>query len=317
MALKIVALAGGVGGARLADGLAACLPPEDLTIVVNTADDFEHLGLAVSPDLDTVMYTLAGVANPDTGWGRAEESWHFLETLTRLEGPTWFRLGDRDLAVHVERTRRMRCGQVLSEVTSAFCRSLGMRVRLLPMSDQPVRTIVSTTEGDLPFQEYFVARGCRPAVCGFRFEAIERARPAPGVLEALASADAVVLCPSNPFVSLDPILSVPGMRAAVSARPVVAVSPIVGGRALKGPAAKMFRELGIEPGPAAFAAHYGGLLRGLVIDREDQSQAANLASERLTVLVTDTVMRSPSDRRRLAVEVLGMVEALIQSGSGA
>ncbi len=312
MALKIVALAGGVGGARLADGLAARLPPEDLTVVVNTADDFEPLGLAVSPDLDTVMYTLAGLANPDTGWGRADESWHFLESLAGLGGETWFRLGDRDLAVHVERTRRRRLGQPLSEITAAFCRSLGVRVRLLPMCDQPVRTIVASAEGDLPFQEYFVARDCRPAVSGFRFKGVEAARPAPGVLDALTSADAIVLCPSNPFVSLDPILAVPGIRPALSGRPVVAVSPIIGGRAVKGPAAKMFRELGIEPGPAAVAAHYEGLLSGLVIDRQDQSRAAELTSERLAILVTDTVMRSAADRARVAGEVLTFIEARLR-----
>ncbi len=313
MALKIVALAGGVGGARLVDGLAACLPPENLTVIVNTGDDFEHLGLAISPDLDTVMYTLAGLANPDAGWGRADETWNFLESLGRLGGETWFRLGDRDLAVHVERTRRKRAGEMLSEITGAFCRSLGVRVRLLPMTDQPVCTIVVTTEGDLPFQEYFVARGCRPVVRGFRFEAIERARPAPGVLEALRAADAVVLCPSNPFVSLDPILAVPGMRAAVQSRPVVAVSPIVGGRALKGPAAKMFGELGARPGPAAVAAHFAEILRAIVIDRQDQDQAAELSSDSLAVLMSDTVMRSRADRRRLAGEVLGLAELILQS----
>jgi len=313
VALKIVALAGGVGGARLVDGLAACLPPENLTVIVNTGDDFEHLGLAISPDLDTVMYTLAGLANPDAGWGRADETWNFLESLGRLGGETWFRLGDRDLAVHVERTRRKRAGETLSEITGAFCRSLGVRVRLLPMTDQPVCTIVVTTEGDLPFQEYFVARGCRPVVRGFRFEAIERARPAPGVLEALRAADAVVLCPSNPFVSLDPILAVPGMRAAVQSRPVVAVSPIVGGRALKGPAAKMFGELGGRPGPTAVAAHFAEILRAIVIDRQDQDQAAELSSDSLAVLMSDTVMRSRADRRRLAGEVLGLAELILQS----
>jgi len=313
VALKIVALAGGVGGARLVDGLAACLPPENLTVIVNTGDDFEHLGLAISPDLDTVMYTLAGLANPDAGWGRADETWNFLESLGRLGGETWFRLGDRDLAVHVERTRRKRAGETLSEITGAFCRSLGVRVRLLPMTDQPVCTIVVTTEGDLPFQEYFVARGCCPVVRGFRFEAIERARPAPGVLEALRAADAVVLCPSNPFVSLDPILAVPGMRAAVQSRPVVAVSPIVGGRALKGPAGKMFGELVARPGPAAVAAHYAEILRAIVIDRQDQDRAAELSSDSLAVLVSDTVMRSRADRRRLAGEVLGLAELILQS----
>lgn len=313
MALKVVALAGGVGGARLADGLAMVLPADDLTVVVNTGDDFEHLGLAISPDLDTVVYTLAGVANPDTGWGRAGESWHFLESLAALGGPTWFRLGDKDLALHIERTRRLHTGESLSQVTEALRQALGVRVRVLPMTDDPVHTIVQTEAGDLPFQEYFVARQCEPVVQGFCFRGVQDAQPAPGVVEALDAADVVVLCPSNPFVSLDPILAVPGLRAAVAARPVVGVSPIVGGRALKGPAAKIFGELGIEPSARAVADHYAGLLNGFIIDQEDRGQQPAILAGGVTVKVTDAIMRGRAGRRRLAAEVVALAEQLVSA----
>ena len=206
--MNILALAGGVGGAKLAHGLARILPPEDLTIIVNTGDDFEHLGLYISPDLDTVCYTLAGLANPDTGWGRVDETWNAMADLKRLGAPDWFNLGDRDLATHLERTRRMKAGQTLSQVTREFCKAWGVRHTVLPMSDQPVRTIVETDEGDLPFQEYFVHRHCEPRVKSFRFDGLSTASPAPGVREAIQSADAIILCPSNPWVSIDPILSV-------------------------------------------------------------------------------------------------------------
>lgn len=313
MALKVVALAGGVGGARLADGLAMVLPPDDLTVVVNTGDDFEHLGLEISPDLDTVVYTLAGVANPDTGWGRAGESWHFLESLAALGGPTWFRLGDKDLALHIERTRRLHTGESLSQVTEALRQALGVRVRVLPMTDDPVHTIVQTEAGDLPFQEYFVARQCEPVVQGFCFRGVQDAHPAPGVVEALDAADVVVLCPSNPFVSLDPILAVPGLRAAVAARPVVGVSPIVGGRALKGPAAKIFGELGVEPSARAVVDHYAGLLNGFIIDQEDRGQQPAILAGGVTVKVTDAIMRGRAGRRRLAAEVVALAGHLVSA----
>lgn len=313
MALKVAALAGGVGGAKLVDGLAAVLPADRLTVVVNTGDDFEHLGLTICPDLDTVLYTLAGLAHPERGWGRADETWAFLETLERLGGPTWFRLGDRDLALHVERTRRLREGARLSQVTAHFCRALGVEVALLPMSDDPVRTLVLTDEGPLPFQEYFVARRWEPVVRGFRFEGAQAARPAPGVLEALRSADVVVFCPSNPWVSLDPILAVPGVRDAVAGRPTVAVSPIVGGRALKGPAAKMCQELGEEPSALAVARHFAGLVDAWVIDEADASLAAAVEALGARVLVTDTVMRDRGDRARLAAEVLNFVRKSLKA----
>jgi len=302
--MKVVALAGGVGGAKLVDGLAALLPPEDLTVVVNTGDDFQHLGLSICPDLDTVTYTLAGLANSRTGWGRRDESWSFLEALGRLGGPTWFRLGDRDLALHVQRTRRLAEGRPLSQVTSEVCAALGVRVRVLPMSDQPVSTRVLTEEGELTFQEYFVARACEPRVSGFRLEGLEAAQAAPGVLQALRDAAAVILCPSNPWVSLDPILALPGVRPSLALKVAVGVSPIVGGQAVKGPAAKMFRELGIEPSALAVAQHYRGLLAGLVIDRQDHLHTPAIRELGLQVWEEQTIMRNPRDRRRLARFVL-------------
>jgi LPPG:FO 2-phospho-L-lactate transferase len=301
--MKFVALAGGVGGAKLAHGLALALPAEALTVVVNTGDDFEHLGLPISPDLDTVMYTLAGLANPMTGWGQAGETWSFLAALERLGGETWFRLGDRDLATHVERRRRLAAGESLTRVTQAFCRGLGVGPRLLPMSDDPLRTMVQTDEGELAFQEYFVHRQCRPRVIGFRFEG--EARATPEVLQALEQADLTIICPSNPFVSLGPILHLPGVRERLAAKPGVAVTPIVGGQALKGPAGKMLEELGLPVSPVAVAMTYAGLISGFVLDALDAALAPDVAALGLKVLVTDTVMRSDADRKRLATEVIG------------
>jgi LPPG:FO 2-phospho-L-lactate transferase len=304
MALKVVALTGGVGGSKLADGFAAVLPPEHLTLIVNTADDFEHVGLMICPDVDTVIYTLAGIANPQTGWGRANETWSFMQALDELGGPTWFQLGDRDLAVHVERTRRLREGQALSLVIEHIRRSLGVSVRILPMSDQSVRTIVLTAEGELPFQRYFVERKCEPRVTGFRYAGVETAQPGPGVLAAIAEADVVVFCPSNPWVSLDPILSVPGIREAVQAKPVIGVSPIVGGKAIKGPAAKMYKEMGIQPSALTFVEHYHDFLSGILIDTQDEGLLQIAAPSGVSVGVTNTVMKDREDRRRLAEEVL-------------
>jgi len=301
---KIVALAGGVGGAKLVDGLAQCLSPAQLVVIVNVGDDFDHLGLRICPDLDTVCYTLAGKANPATGWGRAGETWNALESLAEIGGPTWFRLGDRDLGTHLERTRRLRSGERLSKITRDFCTSWGVRFTVLPASDDNVPTWVYTDEGELPFQEYFVYRQCHPRVSGFRFAGVEAAQPAPGVLEALGSAKLVIICPSNPWVSIDPILAVPGIREAVVSRPVIAVSPIIGGEAVKGPAAKMYLELGIQPCAQAVARHYAGLLAGFVLDLVDESQAEEMRREQLDVLVADTLMKTPADRIRLARQVL-------------
>ena len=307
--MKVVALAGGVGGAKLVDGLYSVLPAEDLTVIVNTGDDFEHLGLSISPDLDTVMYTLAGLANPETGWGRADETWSFLETLESLGGPTWFRLGDRDLALHTERTRRLRNGRTLSEVTNELCEALDIHVRLLPMSDDPIHTIVHTNEGALAFQEYFVARACEPTVRSFEFVGADSAKPAPGAIEAIRQADVVIFCPSNPWVSLDPILAVPEIPEAVQARATIGVSPIVGGKAIRGPAAKMYTELNVDPSALAVAQHYPQL-DALVIDSADADWMEPIRASGMQPFVTDTVMDSPETRRRLAQEVLEFIGEL-------
>ncbi|MCX6035753.1 MAG: 2-phospho-L-lactate transferase, partial [Chloroflexi bacterium] len=284
------------------------LLPENLTIIVNTGDDFEHLGLYISPDLDTVCYTLAGLANSETGWGRLEETFHVLESLQKLGGPDWFRLGDRDLATHIERTRRMQEGQPLSLITRAFCRAWGIDYSILPMSDQPVFTMVETTEdGELAFQEYFVHRKCEPKVKGFRFDGIENARPAPGVLEAIEQADAVVICPSNPWVSIDPILAMAGLRSAIAAKYVVAVSPIIGRQTIKGPAAKMYIELGVQPSALAVARHYGKLLSGFLLDKVDANLVQNIS---IPTLATNILMKNQDVRRRLAQDVLNLINTL-------
>jgi len=309
--MKIVALAGGVGGAKLADGLVQLLSPQDLTVVVNTGDDFEHFGLYISPDLDTVCYTLAGLVNPETGWGRRTETFHALENVKKLGGPDWFHLGDQDLATHLERTRRLQEGQALSQVTRDFCQAWGVWHTVLPMSDQPVRTIVDTMEyGELAFQEYFVHQKCKPKVKGFRFAGVESAKPAPGVLEAIEKADAVVICPSNPWVSIDPILAVAGIRSGLSAKRIVAVSPIIGGQTVKGPAAKMYAELGIQPSALAVAEHYRGLLSGFVLDRVDAELAPKVQAADIQILVTDALMSTQTDRRRLAQDVLNLIQTL-------
>jgi LPPG:FO 2-phospho-L-lactate transferase len=303
--MKIVALAGGVGGAKLAEGLAQLLPPGDLTVVVNTGDDFEHLGLSISPDVDTVCYMLAGMANPATGWGRQAETFQALENIKKLGGPAWFQIGDKDLATHLERTRRLREGQTLSQITLHFCQAWGVRHLVLPMSDQPVHTIVDTVEnGELPFQEYFVHRNCEPQVRGFRFAGIESARPAPGVLKSISEADAVVLCPSNPWVSIDPILALVGLKSSLAAKPVLAVSPIIGGRTVKGPAAKMFTELGIQPSALTVAHHYSDLLSGFVLDLLDKDMAKEFT---IPIAITQTLMKTDDDRRRLAQDVLNLL----------
>ncbi len=307
--MKLVALAGGVGGAKLADGLAQILPPENLTIVVNTGDDFEHLGLYISPDLDTVCYTLAGLANPQTGWGRRDETFHALEDLQKLGGPDWFRLGDKDLATHIERTRRMQAGQTLSQITRDFCKTWGVRHTILPMSDDPVRTMVDTIEcGELPFQEYFVHQRCEPKVKGFRFAGIESARPTPEVQQALEGADAIVICPSNPWVSIDPILAVLQLRSTVHCpSSIVAVSPIIGGQTVKGPAAKMYTELGVQPSALAVARHYGKLLSSFVLDKVDANLVKNFS---IPTLVTNILMKNQDDRRRLAQDVLNLIQTI-------
>jgi LPPG:FO 2-phospho-L-lactate transferase len=304
--MKIVALAGGVGGAKLAHGLAQILPPEGLTVIVNTGDDFEHFGMYICPDLDTVCYTLAGLANSETGWGRVNESWNTISNIEKLGGPNWFRLGDQDIATHLERTRRMKAGQFLSQITKNFCMAWGIKHTILPMTDSPVRTIVDTDEGELAFQEYFVHRQCEPRVRGFRFDGIKVAKPVIGAREAIDSADAIVICPSNPWVSVDPILRV----IKKINKPVIAVSPIIGGKTVKGPAAKMYAELGIEPSALAVAEHYRNILAGFVIDNVDAEMENNIKRLGVQTLATDTLMNNATDRQRLAQDVLNFVGSL-------
>jgi LPPG:FO 2-phospho-L-lactate transferase len=306
---RVLAICGGVGGAKLALGLDRVLPPGDLAILVNTGDDFDHLGLRICPDLDTVMYTLGGVVETSQGWGREDDSRAFLDEIARLGGPTWFRLGDKDLAVHVERTRRLAAGETLAAVTSSFARSFALRSRLLPMSDDPVRTLVDTTDGVLEFQEYFVRRRCEPAVRAIRYHGADAARPLPAALDLLASTslEAVVICPSNPWLSIDPILAMPELRRALQrcAAPVIAVSPLVAGRAIKGPTAKLMQELGLEVSAAAVAAHYVGLVDGFVLDDEDRALGQGLVQGlALPTMSAPTIMRSLGDRESLARTVL-------------
>jgi LPPG:FO 2-phospho-L-lactate transferase len=309
----ILALAGGVGGAKLANGLAQ-RRPDALVVAVNTGDDFEHLGLHVSPDLDTVMYTLAGLNNVETGWGRAGETWQFMAALGALGGETWFNLGDLDLATHIERTRRLTAGETLSTVTADFCARLGIRARIVPMTDQPVRTMVQSDGGWLPFQDYFVRLRCAPRVTGFRFAGVAIATPSAGFLQALTdpALAAIVICPSNPFVSVDPILSVTGVRELLARRraPLVAVSPIVGGKAIKGPALKMLQELGLDPSARGVARLYGKLLDGFVIDHQDAAVRGDIEALGMAVHVADTIMTDPAAQARLAETVLDFAQLL-------
>jgi LPPG:FO 2-phospho-L-lactate transferase len=300
----VLALSGGVGGAKLAAGLAAVLPPERLTIAVNTGDDFEHLGLTVCPDIDSVVYALAGLNDTVRGWGVVDESWRTMEMLGRLGEAEWFNLGDRDLAMHIARSWRLRAGESLSDVTARLTASLGIAARVVPMSDAPVRTQVETEAGWLDFQRYFVAEQCRPMARAIRFAGTPGAAPSPALAEALARDDlaAVILCPSNPFLSVDPILAVDGVRDRLSnvAVPFVAVSPLVGGKALKGPLGKLLGELGKSSDNRAIAAHYAGLLDHLIIDAADAADAEGLRGMGISATVTATVMYEAADRERLA-----------------
>jgi len=304
---KIVALAGGVGGAKLAHGLAQILPAENLTVVVNVADDFELFGLTVCPDLDTVMYTLAGIAARETGWGIEGDTFHCVEALGRLGAPAWFRLGDRDLATHFARTRRLWDGEMLTETTRRLCESFGVKQTILPCTDDLLRTIVETDEGDLEFQDYFVRRRFEPAVRAFHLRGLDAAYPSREFLAALDSADAVVLCPSNPLVSLGPILALPGVREKVAAKVAVAVTPIIGGRAVKGPLAKMFRELGRESSAVEAARQYRGIIRGFLLDRQDAPLSGDIEALGLKVGLADTLMRDDLQRKNLAEETLRFI----------
>jgi LPPG:FO 2-phospho-L-lactate transferase len=313
-AQHFVALVGGVGGAKLALGLADILPPERLTIVVNTGDDFEHLGLHVAPDLDTVMYTLAGIANPETGWGVTGESWSFLEALRHYGGDTWFRLGDRDLATHVLRTQRLRQGETLSAVTEDLCRRLGIAHRIVPMSDDPVRTMVDTSEGRLAFQDYFVRRQCQPAVTGFAFDGAQAARPSDAFSQALSSPSlaGIIIAPSNPFVSIGPMLATPQIRQAIEAAqaPIVAVSPIIAGQAVKGPAAKMLTELGLPVSALSVAQLYSDLIDGIVVDHADAALTTTIRGLGVRSNVAKTMMLLREDKAALARTVLAFIAEL-------
>jgi LPPG:FO 2-phospho-L-lactate transferase len=304
----VLALSGGIGGAKLTLGLYRILPPGALTVVANTGDDFAHLGLAISPDTDTLLYTLAGLDDPERGWGRRDETWTFMRALERLGGETWFNLGDGDLATHIERTRRLAAGQALSEITDDFRRRLGIKARLLPMTDDPVRTRLRTDGGWLDFQDYFVRRRCAPIVREIVFAGADRARPQQEFMRALTDKNlrAVVICPSNPFISIDPILALPGVREALRrcAAPVVAVSPIIGGNAVKGPTAKMMAELGLPVDAAAVARHYGDILDLYIADESDAGKVGDLG---VPVVFARTLMASLEDREALARTVLEAV----------
>jgi LPPG:FO 2-phospho-L-lactate transferase len=311
---RCVALSGGVGGAKLALGLSKAMAPEELLVIANTGDDFDHLGLRICPDIDTVSYTLGELANLELGWGRRDETWSFMETLGALGGETWFNLGDRDLALHVERTRRLQVGETLSAVTADVAKRFGIASTIVPMSDDDVRTIVDTAGGPLAFQHYFVREKCEPKVTGFRFDGASDARPSPAFREAFeaTSPAMVIICPSNPFISIDPILALPGVRQMLEAStaPVVAVSPIVGGRAIKGPTAKMMGELGLPATALGVAKHYAGLIDGFVLDKMDADEEDAVRELGTDVLVTNTVMKSLDDRVSLARDVVAFSRQL-------
>jgi LPPG:FO 2-phospho-L-lactate transferase len=315
---RVVALSGGIGGAKLALGLYRVLVPGALMVVANTGDDFDHLGLRICPDVDTLLYTLAGLANPELGWGRRDETWTCMRTLETYGGETWFRLGDADLALHLERTRRLRAGESLSEIIADIAQRLEVHAAIVPMSEDLLRTRVLTAAGELAFQDYFVRRRCEPRVRALRFEGEERARPSARAQAALSdtSLEAIVVCPSNPYLSIDPMLAVRGMRALLenAAAPVVAVTPLVGGAAIKGPTAKIMAELGLTPSAITVAQHYRGLIDGFVLDERDAALAASIGEP---VHITDTVMTSLAARERLAHEVLQFAATLRASGAGA
>ncbi len=303
--MSIVALSGGVGGAKLSMGLYRVLPPESLTVIVNTGDDFEHLGLRICPDLDTTLYTLAGIEHSGQGWGRRDETWTLMRALGALGGETWFQLGDADTALHLSRTADLRAGTPLSKVVAEFTRRLGIKATILPMTDASVATRVVTDEGELAFQDYFVRRRCKPRTFAIQFDGAATAPAAPGVCEALSSPEleAIAVCPSNPYLSIDPLLAIPDLRAALERRrvPAIAVSPLIGGAAVKGPTAKIMNELGIETSARAIATHYRGLIDGLVIDAADAPAATGVG---IPVFATATLMTTLDDRARVARFVL-------------
>ena len=304
---KILAITGGVGGAKLALGLSKILNPDELLFLVNTGDDFQHLGLEISPDLDSLLYALSGKNNPELGWGRANETWACISELGELGADSWFRLGDRDLALHLVRTQMLNQGATLQKVADRLSESLGIDHRIAPMSNDKISTTVNTPNGKLAFQEYFVREQCEPAVIDFDFEGIEKSTPNPVVMSWLDECDGIIICPSNPYVSVDTILSVPKYRDAFQSKPVIAVSPIVGGLAIKGPAAKMMTELGVPPTPIAVAKHYGSLLSGFVLDQTDHEQAKDIP---IPSIVTQTIMLTLQDRIALAEQCVRFLEEM-------
>ena len=304
---KILAITGGVGGAKLALGLSKILTPDELLFLVNTGDDFQHLGLEISPDLDSLLYALSGKNNPELGWGRADETWACISELEELGADSWFRLGDRDLALHLVRTQMLNQGATLQKVADRLSKSLGIDHRIAPMSNDKISTTVNTPNGKLAFQEYFVREQCEPAVIDFDFEGIENSKPNPVVMSWLDECDGIIICPSNPYVSVDTILSVPKYRDAFQSKPVIAVSPIVGGLAIKGPAAKMMKELGVPPTPIAVAKHYGSLLSGFVLDQTDHEQAKDIP---IPSIVTQTIMLTLQDRVALAEQCVRFLEEI-------
>ncbi len=308
---RVLLLTGGVGGAKLALGLYRRLAANELVAVVNTGDDFDHLGLRICPDIDTTLYTLAGLADTGRGWGRANESWNCLDTLAELGGEDWFRLGDRDLALHLLRTQALRKGATLSQVTADVARGMCIAADIVPMSNQQVATELRTNEGQLAFQDYFVRRQCEPAVEAIRFRGAEHAEPDPGVVSLMKSSElrAVIIAPSNPWLSIDPILAVPGMRTLLqnTDAPVIAVSPIIGGSAVKGPTAKIMRELGLQPSTISVLEHYRDFLSGYIFDREDSQLRAEIP---IPCVCTQTLMQSLEDREKLAETVLHFADSL-------
>jgi LPPG:FO 2-phospho-L-lactate transferase len=304
--MKIAVLTGGVGGAKFVLGLKACGRVDDLIAIVNTGDDFRHLGLHVSPDIDTLLYTLSGQDNKEQGWGRAGETWSFLDAVRSLGGPGWFRLGDGDLALHVLRTQMLAEGRRLSDITAGFALAWKAGAKVLPMSDEPVATYLDTDCGDLEFQRYFVERRCQPVVRSIRFDGAPQASAAPGVKDAILSADAVFLAPSNPYLSIDPILAIADIAQGLrdTTAPVVAISPLVGGKAVKGPTAKLMAELGVPVDNDAIADHYAGLLDGMLHDSSD------LPPRSVAALGTDTLMRDLADKRRVAEAALALASAI-------
>lgn len=306
---RVVTLTGGVGGAKLVLGLMQICPPEQITAIVNTGDDFRHLGLAISPDIDTLLYTLSGKANKTQGWGREGESWSFMDAVKSLGGEDWFLLGDGDLALHVLRSHLLAEGETLSAITARFASAWELGLSILPMSDDPVATHLTTSEGDMPFQRYFVERRCAPEVEAIRFEGAERASAAAGVIEAIAdpATKAILIAPSNPWLSVDPILAVPGIKEAlaVTHAPVVAVSPIVGGQAVKGPTAKLMGEMGLAVTNESIAAHYADVVDGLLVDERDDASGLTIPHD-----VTDTLMKTLADRERVARAALALADRI-------